>query len=519
VEVKWLNKCIQSVKDQVYPNWELCLHDDASNRQETLSCLKRWEGSDDRIKISYGKTNQHISAATNKALQMAIGEFVALLDHDDEISHDALYEVVKALNENPHIDMLYSDEDKIERNGQFVDPHFKPDWSPETFESMMYTCHFGVFRRSLIEKIGGFRAGYEGSQDYDLVLRFSEITSRIHHIPKVLYHWRKIPGSTAEKVSAKHYAYDAAVKALSDRLLREHHRGRVQRSLWTGSYRFQRETERNPLISIIIPFRDQSDYLKRCLESVLKSSYEHFEILLVSNNSEQKKTFAVVQDFLKRDDRLRSFEYNHPFNFSAINNWAVCRARGEVLLLLNNDTEVINSDWMEALLELAQRKNIGAVGAKLLYPDDTIQHAGVVLGIGGVASHAFKGFSRYEHGYSGYASVVRNYAAVTGACLMVEKKKFLEVGGFDEKNLSIAFNDVDFCLKLLKAGYRNVYTPFAELYHYESLTRGTDDTPEKQRRFATECQYMLDHWGDLLRNDPYYNPNLSLEREDFSLKL
>jgi len=517
VAPKWLDKCFQSVMDQLYSKWELCVYDDASTDQKTLQTLRRWEGKDERIKIRFGSENRHISAASNAALELATGEFVGLLDNDDELTEDALYEVVKVLNEDRSLDMIYSDEDKLELDGRRVDPHFKPDWSPETFESMMYSCHFGVYRRSLVEEIGGFREGYEGSQDYDLVLRLTEKTDRIHHISKILYHWRKIPGSTAATTDAKGYAYQAAENALLDRLIRQNNAGRVHQSLWTGSYRVQRELDHHPLVSIIIPFRDQPDYLRRCLESLQKSTYQHYEVMLVSNQSQNPETFELVEHFRQNDHRIRFGKYDDPFNFSAINNWAAQKAKGEYLLFLNNDTEVISPDWIESMLEMAMRPGIGAVGAKLLYPNNTIQHAGVILGINGVANHAFRHMPADWHGYFGYANVVRNYSAVTAACLMISKQHFDQVGGFDEEHLAVAYNDVDLCLKLLKKGYRNVYTPFAQLYHHESISRGQDSSGDQ--RFDDEATYMKDRWGEWIENDPYYNPHLTRQKEDFALRV
>jgi GT2 family glycosyltransferase len=383
----------------------------------------------------------------------------------------------------------------------------------------MYSCHFGVYRRSLIEDIGGFRVGFEGSQDYDLVLRVTEKTTRICHIPKILYHWRMIPGSAAATVEAKDYAYEAARKALQDRLNREHNQGKVQNGLWTGAYRVRRHIDDRPLVSIVIPFKDEPQYLRRCLSSIQKSSYGNTEILLISNNSEEEETFSVVEEFRQQDARIRFHEYNQPFNYSEINNWGANQAKGKYLVFLNNDTEVISSGWIEAMLEQATRKPIGAVGAKLLYSNNTIQHSGVILGIVGVANHAFRHLPADHHGYFGYANVIRNYSAVTAACLMIEAKKFWEVGGFDEEHLAVAYNDIDLCLELMKKGYRNVYTPYAQLYHFESVSRENDKLAPEGLRFSQEKEFMQKKWGELINNDPYYNPNLTLDREDFSLRI
>jgi GT2 family glycosyltransferase len=328
-----------------------------------------------------------------------------------------------------------------------------------------------------------------------------------------------IPGSAAATTDAKSYAYKAAEKALQDRLNREHNKGKVQKGLWTGSYRLRRSIDDGPLVSIILPFKDKPEYLQRCLDSIMKSSYRNFEILLISNNSEEKETFSVVNEFLQQDARIKFHEYNQPFNYSAINNWGASQANGDYLLFLNNDTEVINFDWIEAMLEQAARQQIGAVGAKLLYSDKTIQHAGVILGIVGVANHAFRHLPNEQHGYFGYSNVIRNYSAVTAACLMLQAIKFWEVDGFDEEHLAISYNDVDLCLKLLKKGYRNVYTPYARLYHYESVSRESDKQAPEGERFSGEKEFMLKKWGNLIKNDPYYNTNLTLEREDYSLRV
>ncbi len=519
VDPQWLNKCITSVLEQIYSNWELCLYDDASTKPETLSCLSKWSSKDSRIRVVLGKENLHIAEASNQCLKMASGQFVGLLDNDDELTTDALFQVVEVLNENPELDFIYSDEDKIELDGQLVDPHFKPDWSPETFESMMYTCHFSVFRKTIIDQVGGFRKGYEGSQDYDLVLRITELTDRIHHIPRILYHWRKIPGSAAASTSAKSYAYEAAKKALESRLVRLNQEGSVEHGKWLGSYRIKR-SHGNPSVAIIIPFKDEPDLTIDCVNSVLRSSYANFKIYLISNNS-SRQTIQQVKNITNKRDRIKLLELNIPFNFSAINNWAVNQTSSDHLLFLNNDTSIITRDWIEAMVELSSRTEIGAVGAKLLYPDNTIQHAGVILGIVGVGNHAFRHQPAHHHGYFGYSSVIRNYSAVTGACLMVERKKFLKAGGFDEQKLKVAYNDIDLCLQLTAIGYRNVYTPFAELYHHESKSRGFDDMSEEtQLRLQFETKFFRNKWPFLETTwDKYYNPNLTVRDESFSLKL
>lgn len=525
VDSKWLDKCIESVMNQFYENWELCLHDDASTKKETIECLTKWGKINSRIKISYGKVNQHISGASNEAIKLATGEFIALLDNDDELASHALFENVKLLNEHPNADFIYSDEDKLELDEVRTDPFFKPDWSPDLFLSMMYTCHLGVYRKSIINKINGFRKGYEGSQDYDLVLRFIENTvpDNIYHITKILYHWRKIPGSTADSSDSKNYAHISGKKALGDYLNRHNIEGKVLDGKFLGEYRIKRKIIENDKVSIIIPFKDQVEILKKCVNSIeQKTNYTNYELILVNNQSKEADTLNYIKS-LKKIKNISILQYNKMFNFSAINNFAVKKANGKYILFLNNDTEVINPDWLNSMIEQIQRDEIGAVGAKLMYPNNTIQHAGVVMGLG-IASHAFKHFSRESLGYFGLLNNIRNCSAVTAACMMVKKKTFLELNGFNEKDLTVAFNDVDLCLRIREKGYLIVYTPYAQLYHYESLSRGNDDdfkftNPEKYKRVLAEREYMYNKWKDVIENDPYYNPNLTRTREDFSLFL
>ncbi|MCX6752832.1 MAG: glycosyltransferase [Candidatus Nomurabacteria bacterium] len=525
VEPRWLDKCINSVLNQYYENWELCLYDDASTNKDTLKCLKKWEDFDPRIKILFGKENKNISLASNEALKIATGEFIALLDNDDELSLNAFYENIKVLNINKDIDFIYSDEDKLELNGKRSDPFFKPDWSIDLLLSEMYTCHLSLYRKSIIDNIGGFRKGFEGSQDYDLVLRFIEKTnsSKIFHISKILYHWRKVVGSTAGSINAKSYANEAAKKALNEYFERNNIRGDFSYGKFKGSYRGKREILGNPKVSIIIPFRDEVQVLKNCVSSILEiTSYKNYEVILVDNNSKEKETSSYLES-LNKIENINILKYEKEFNFSAINNFAVNFVKSEYILFLNNDTEVIEGEWLSSMLEHIQRKEVGAVGAKLLYFNDTIQHAGVVLGLG-IASHPFKKYNLNSHGYAGFLDVIRNYSAVTGACLLTKKSLFLEVGGFDEVNLPIAYNDVDFCLKLRQKNYLIVYTPYSILYHYESLSRGFDEdlkfkNPEKYKRVLFERNYMENKWKEVIEKDTYYNINLTKEREDFSINL
>ena len=524
VDPKWLNKCIESVRSQYYENWEICIHDDASTKQETVECLRKWqESGDERIKISFGKKNQHISGASNDALRLATGEFIALLDNDDELAPFALYENVKLLNQHKDADFIYSDEDKIDSRGKRWEPFFKPDWSPELLLSQMYTCHLGLYRKSIIDIIKGFRKGYEGAQDYDLVLRFIEHTDnkKIYHIPKVLYHWRAIETSTASLASNKDYAAKAAQKALRDYLRRNNISGEVMDGPVPGFHRVRFDVLGNPKVSIIIPFRDKVEVLKKCVDSILaKTDYDNYEIILVDNQSKQKSTENYLNK-IKANPKVKMLVYDKPFSFSAINNYAVEKSSGQYVLLLNNDVEVITSEWLRAMLEQAQKEGVGAVGAKLLFPNERIQHAGIILGTG-IAGHAFKWLFDGEPHYFKHAEIIKNYSGVTGACLMAPKDVYKEVGGLNEEELKVAYNDVDFCLKLLKAGYRVVYTPYAKLYHFESYSRGLDEDfkktdPKKYERVLAERQYMADNWGDIIANDPYYSPNLTRQHENFGI--
>ncbi len=519
----FLEKCIQSVRNQLYTNWELCFHDDASTDPGTIACLQKWQQADSRIKLSLGKENEHISSATNAAISLASGTYIGFLDHDDELSPDALYEVVKALNAHPQLDFLYSDEDKLEADGSHTDPYFKPAFSIDLFLSYNYICHFAVMRKALGDQLGWLRTGFEGSQDYDLLLRMMDHEPEIHHIPKVLYHWRKMAGSTAALYEHKGYASDTTIQALEEYLERNEIPGRVEPSIRPGSFRIIRELQAPyELISIIIPFRDKVPLLRACVESILqKTHYPHFEIILVSNSSKEAATFSYLAALKKRHSHIRIVEYNQPFNYSKINNWAVAEhAKGKYILLLNNDVEAINPGWLTEMSTHIQRKEVGAVGAKLLYDDNSLQHAGVVVGLGGVAGHAFKHLMDGEASYFNRADIVQNLSACTAACLMVKRELFLELGGLEEDFLQIAFNDIDLCLKIREAGYLITYTPFAKLYHHESRSRGYEDTHAKQERFRKEVLFFQQKWRSFLaKGDPYYNPNFSLSGHAYDLKI
>ncbi len=516
VDEKWLHLAIESLKAQWYPYWELCIADDASTKEETLIFLKSL--NDPKIKVSFLKQNVNISGASNEALKLASGEYIALMDNDDELTVDALYEVVKSINET-NSEFIYSDEDKLELDGRFTDPHFKSDFAPDMFLSQNYISHLSVIKKSLIMNVEGWTVGLEGAQDYDLYLKVLELTDKILHIPKVLYHWRKIPGSTAAEFSDKSYAQDAGKKALENAMKRRDIQAKILHGKYPGTYRVKYKIKGLPLVSIIIPFKDKPELLDMCINSILyKSTYAHYEIIGISNNSDEAKTFAVMETLKAKDSRVSFYEYNVPFNYSEINNYAVnTYAKGEHVILLNNDINIITPEWIESMLEFSQQDNIGTVGAKLYYPDDTIQHAGVAIGVLTLAGHNFRYLPRDTPGYMGRESVIQNISAVTAACLMVKKTIFDEVKGLNERDLKIAFNDIDFCLRIQEKGYLNIFTPYSEAYHYESISRGKEDNSEKMRRFNAEVDYMLERHHTILENgDPYYNQNLSLESEDFT---
>jgi len=523
VDVKYLKEAIKSVKKQIYTNWELCIADDASTKTDLKNYLQKLS-KQKKIKVTFREKNGHISECSNTALELARGEFVVLLDDDDVIYPHALAEIVKLLNKNKETDLIYSDEDKLEMNGQRTEPFFKPDWSPDLFLSTNYLCHLVAIRRKLVNEVKGFRKGYEGSQDYDLLLRITEKTKNIEHIPDVLYSWRRVPGSTAASYDAKGYADKAAIKSLKDAIKRRKLDATVSKGLFPGSFRVKYSIKGNPLVSIIIPTKDKVEYLQRCVLSILeKTTYENYEIIIIDTGSKEKDTFDFYE-ILKTNPRIRFLNWRKDFNYSSVNNFGVKHANGEYILLLNNDTEVITPNWIENMLEHAQREEIGAVGVQLLYPNDTIQHAGVVLGINGgkgrgVAGHAFKYFPAEVQGFPILKDVIRNYSAVTAACLMIRKDKFSSVKGLN-KEFRIAFNDVDFCLKLAEKGFNNLYTPYAKLYHHESISVGTPEKGTRDiREFEKEIDLMWKRWEKEITNDPFYNKNLSLSSEDFSIRI
>lgn len=522
VEEKWLRLCIDSILNQVYTNWELCMADDASTDPNVKKILTEYQQLDERIRVVFREQNGHISEATNSALAIATGEFVALLDNDDELAINAFYEVVKVLNENPELDLIYSDEDKIDMDGNRSDPAFKPDWSPDLLLGTNYISHLGVYRRSILEEIGGFRKGYEGSQDYDLVLRFTEKTTkeRITHIPKVLYYWRMLPTSTAVEQGSKGYAFEAGLRAVQDALVRRGINGHATHGAANGLYDVYYDIESEKLVSIIIPTKNGYKDVQRCVSSIIeKTTYQNYEIIMADNGSTDPKMHELYAEFEQQlPGRFFVESIDIPFNFSTINNRAAKKAHGEYLLFLNNDTEVITENWLTLMVSFAQQERIGCVGAKLLYPNNTVQHAGVILGLGGVAGHGHYGYPHGDLGYFGRLAINVNYSAVTAACLLMKKADFDAVGGFEEA-FTVAFNDVDLCLKVQALGRDNVWLHEAELYHFESQTRGYDDKGKKKKRFEQEKVMMEEKWGPLIENDPFYNPNLTRDIPNFSLRI
>ncbi|MGA8277477.1 MAG: glycosyltransferase [Rhodanobacteraceae bacterium] len=512
VKRRWLLAAVDSVRNQYYPHWELCMVDDASTNAETREVLDELgKDTDKRIRIRRLSENRGIAGASNAALEMAEGDYVGFLDHDDELTRDALTETAsRILSDNP--DLVYSDEDKLHESGGHFEPHFKPDFSPDFFLSNNYLCHFTVIRRALLDRVGGFRVGFDGAQDFDLFLRVSEQTQNIAHVPLVLYHWRVIAGSTAGGSEAKPQAADAGLRAIKESLARRAIEAKVTHGPLPATYCVRRKILRKPLVSILIPFRDNAGLLQTCVTSILeKSTYANYEILGIDNGSVKAETHELMRGLVARDSRVRFVRHDIPFNYSSIMNFAVGQAKGEHLLLLNDDTEVISIDWIEAMLEHSLRPEVGVVGAKLLYPDKTIQHGGVIIGLGGVAGHAHLQLPADHPGYFLRPQLIQNVSAVTFACAMIKRSIFEKVGGLNERDLTIAYNDIDFCLRVREAGYLIVYAPHAVLFHHESKSRGQDDTPEKQARYANEIRYMQSRYATLLAHgDPYYNVNLSL---------
>ena len=516
----WLIAAIESIRGQIYPNWELCIADDASTDAAIRPVLEAYAREDSRIKLALREKNGHISAASNSALELGSGSWVALLDHDDLFSEHALFWVVDAINQHPDARLIYSDEDKIDEIGRRFDPYFKCDWNEDLFHSHNLVSHLGVYHMGLLRDVGGFREGLEGSQDYDLALRCIErlAASQIFHIPRVLYHWRMHAESTAKSADAKPYAMLAGERALNEHFTRRRIRARAE--LIGFGYRMHYALpDSPPLVSLIIPTRNGLGLIRACVNSILtKTIYQNYEILIVDNGSNDPEILQYF-DSLRADVRIRVIHDDRPFNYSALNNAAVKAARGEVLGLLNNDVEVISPMWLNEMVSLAMQPGVGAVGARLWYHSGHLQHGGVILGLGKsrVAGHAHYRMPRHEYGYFGRAMLISAFSAVSAACLLVRKSIYEEAGGMNETDLQVAFNDVDFCLRVRESGYRNVWTPYAELYHRESATRGFEITSAKRARFGKEVQYMQQRWGALLLNDPAYSPNLTLDHGDFCL--
>lgn len=514
----YLKELLESVRRQSYENWQLCLAD-GSPDDKAKEFIEKHYGREKRIVYRKLEENGGISVNTNEAVALAAGEYLMLCDHDDTLEPDALYEIVKAINDTG-ADVLYTDEDKVSMDGQhYFDPNFKPDFNLFRLRENNYICHIFVVKKSLTDETGLLRSEFDGAQDFDFILRCCEKAQKITHIPKVLYHWRCHMDSTAADPSSKAYAYEAGRKAVREHYQRLGIDAKVEMTERPGWYRSHVKVQGNPLISVIIPNKDHTDDLELCLFSMTrKSTYRNYEILIVENNSEKEETFEYYRKLPDRYPKARVLTWEKEFNYSAINNFAAKEAKGEYLLFLNNDVEILTPDWMEEMLQNCQQENVAAVGAKLYYPDDTIQHAGVVLGLGGIAGHIMCRASKEDPGYFGRMISVQEISAVTAACMMVKKSDFDAVGGLDE-TFQVAFNDIDLCMKFRAAGKKIIFTPYAELYHYESKSRGLEDTPEKQFRFDKEVKSFQEKWAQQLEmGDPYYSPNLSVTEGDCSLR-
>lgn len=516
---EYLRQMIESVLAQTYPHWELCIADGSQDGGECQRVVEEYAGKDGRIRYQMLEKNLGISGNTNAAMQMAKGEFLALFDHDDLLAENALYEVALAVERQPEADVIYTDEDKVTSDlKEYFQPHFKPDFAPDLLCSNNYICHLLTVRTQLAKQVGGMRPEFDGAQDHDFIFRCTEQARRVVHIPKILYHWRIHKGSTADNPMGKQYAVQAGKRAVEAHLKRMELSGTVEPLKDLGFYRVTYQVQGSPLISIVIPNKDEKEMLERCLDSIRTlSTYENYEILIVENNSVTEE----IRDYyksLEKQTNIRVIEWDRPFNYSAINNFGISQARGDYIICLNNDITVISPDWMQKLLANCQRPQVGVTGARLYFPDNTIQHAGIALGIGGVAGSLFVGMDRRRTGYMHKAVIQQNLSAVTAACMMFRKEIWEKAGGFTEE-LAVAFNDVDLCLKIRELGYLVVYNPDVEMYHYESRTRGPEDTEEKRRRFQREIEYMRTHWIKYLKGgDPYYNCNLSLKQWDYSIK-
>lgn len=517
--VEFLRQMIESLIVQTYSNWELCIVNASPDNEEMQKVLAEYSAGDSRVRFCNLKENLGIAENTNRAFAMAKGEFVGLLDHDDLLAPNALYEIVKILQDHSQADALYTDEDKVTTElDEHFQPHLKPDFNLDLLRSNNYICHFFVVRKSIVEKAGGFRKEFDGAQDYDFIFRCTENAREVLHVPEILYHWRTHKASTADNPASKMYAFEAGKRAIEAHLERTGTKGEVSHTQDLGFYRVKYPVQGKPLVSVIIPNKDEKETLQTCLEMLEKNTgYQNFEIIIVENNSTTDEIFRYYKE-LSGNRKIHLLRWGKEFNYSAINNFAAAHAKGEYLLFLNNDVKSINPDWLEEMLGVCQRPEVGGVGAKLIYPDNTIQHAGCVIGMGGIAGHMFVDMPADRTGYLHKASLLQDMSAVTAACLLMKREVFEQAGGFTEE-LAVAFNDVDLCLKVRNNGYLIVYDPYAKLYHMESKTRGAEDSKEKVRRFQTEIEYMRCHWIDILKNgDPCYNKNLSLTKWNYSLK-
>lgn len=513
----FLRQMIESVLNQTYPHLELCIADGSGENISVEKVVKEYQAKDQRVRYQRLEKNEGIAGNTNAAIRMATGDYLALFDHDDLLAPNALFEVASTI-EKDKADVVYTDEDKVTSDlKEHFQPHFKPDFNPDLLCSNNYICHLFVVKRSLALKLGGQDPAYDGAQDYNFIFRCTEEAEKIVHIAKILYHWRVHQASTADNPTSKMYAFDAGKRAIEAHLQRIGAKAEVSHTKDLGFYRVKYQVQGNPKVSIVIPNKDEKETLKKCLESIWqKTTYSNYEIILVENNSTTREIRDYYQE-LDGKNGVRVVYWDKEFNYSAINNFGISYAKGEYILCLNNDITVISPEWMEELLANCQRPEVGIVGARLYYPDNTIQHAGIVLGMGGCAGSLFVGLARSRGGYLHKAALQQDLSAVTAACFMVKKEAFEKVGGFEEK-LAVAFNDVDFCLKVRHAGYLVVYDPYAELYHHESKTRGYENTEAKKRRFQEEIEYMRCHWMPDILRDPYYNENLSLKASDYSLR-
>lgn len=518
---RYLAAMLDSLLAQTYENWEVCVADGSPRGEGVERVLKRYAIKDERIRYVILGENKGISGNTNAAIEMAVGDFIVLADHDDTLAPDALFECVKAINSDPEIDVVYTDEDKLDIDGgELFEPHFKPDFNPDLLTSVNYICHLFVVNHELLMEVGGFRAEYDGAQDYDFIFRCTEKARKICHVPKALYHWRCHQNSTSSNPESKLYAFEAGARAVKAHYERMGISAlSVEKGVDYGIYHTTFQITGEPLVSVIIPNKDHTADLDLCMRSIIeKSNWKNLEFIVVENNSTAPETFDYYERIREEFDFVRVVKWEREFNYSAINNFGVTFAKGEYLLFLNNDTEIINPESIHEMLGFCQREDVGIAGARLLYSDDTIQHAGVVVGFGGIAGHTFIGLHKAESSYFNQAMCARDYSAVTAACMMSRKSLFEKVGGFSEE-LAVAFNDIDYCMKIRSLNKLVVYAPYALFYHYESKSRGLEDTPEKVARFNREIRVFSEKWPEILRDgDPYYNPNLTLRKSNFALR-